>query len=85
MNEEWSRCGCVDVVGCTLFRCCRVDRRLRFCLECADFPCEELGSSVGLHPDWLAELAKQLLMRRYPDLVRVGRRPVRCWRGIDLE
>ena len=61
MDEECKGCSSVNRADCTLYKCCRLDRKLRFCTECDDFPCSELKSSVGLHPDWLEELAKQPL------------------------
>jgi len=64
MNEECKGCGSVDRLDCKLYKCCRLDKRLHFCTECDDFPCTELRANIGLHPDWLDELAKQPLEKR---------------------
>jgi hypothetical protein len=34
------------------------DKKLRFCAECVEFPCMVLKCSVGVHPNWLEDLAK---------------------------
>lgn len=58
MHEECHGCGSMDRADCRLYTCCRVERELRFCTQCEDFPCSALKSSIGLHPKWLEELAK---------------------------
>ncbi|HEY71007.1 MAG TPA: DUF3795 domain-containing protein [Anaerolineae bacterium] len=58
IGQECTGCGTPDREGCSIFDCCRGDKELQFCAECADFPCEQLSKSIGLHPDWLVEQAK---------------------------
>lgn len=63
MTGECRGCGSEDRQGCKIFKCCRTDKKLRFCTECDDFPCTELKSSIGVHPDWLEDQAKLPLKR----------------------
>jgi hypothetical protein len=58
LGKECQGCGTVDREGCQLFDCCRKEKGLRFCTECADFPCERLRKSVGLDVRWLEDMAK---------------------------
>ncbi|MFP3985769.1 MAG: DUF3795 domain-containing protein [Candidatus Bathyarchaeia archaeon] len=61
---ECRGCGSIDRQGCKIFDCCRIERGLRFCTECNSFPCETLKKSVGIHPQWLEELAKIRLKKK---------------------
>ena len=62
-NNKCLGCGSADRKNCEIFTCCKKDKTLLFCTECNDFPCEILSNSVGLHPDWLNELAKLPIKR----------------------
>ena len=58
MVGECGGCGSEDREGCKIFDCCRVEKNLRFCTECTEFPCAVLKKSVGVHPGWLENQAK---------------------------
>lgn len=58
MTEECRGCGSEDRPDCKIFKCCRTDKKLRFCTECKEFPCTVLKKSVGVHPGWLEDQAK---------------------------
>lgn len=64
MNEECKGCGSEERQNCNIFRCRRIDKKLRFCTECDSFPCAVLKKSVGIHPGWLEDLAKLPLKRQ---------------------
>ena len=57
MNDECKGCGTESRPECDINRCCRTEKRLLFCTECADFPCDSLSKSIGVHPDWLKNQA----------------------------
>ena len=57
-DEKCMGCGSESRAGCAIYKCCRVDKGLRFCTECEDFACAEMKNSAGLHPHWVAELEK---------------------------
>jgi hypothetical protein len=51
-------CGSEDRPNCKIYGCCREDQQLNYCTECEDFPGSTLKKSVGVHPDWLEDLAQ---------------------------
>ncbi|TFF92467.1 DUF3795 domain-containing protein [Candidatus Thorarchaeota archaeon] len=55
MNGECNGCGSSSRAECEIYHCCRFARKLTFCTECTDFPCEKLSRSIGVHPEWLKE------------------------------
>lgn len=67
MVDECRGCGSEDRSDCKIFKCCRIDKRLRFCTECDAFPCAELQQSVGVHPGWLEHQKKLLQKNREKD------------------
>lgn len=58
MASKCKGCGSKDREGCTIFNCCRIEKELRFCSECKEFPCLKLKKSVGIHPGWLEDQRK---------------------------
>lgn len=48
----------VGYAGCPILKCCRTDRKLRFCSERDEFPYQRLKESKTLHLDWLEDQAK---------------------------
>jgi len=66
LNGECGGCGLGERSECGLHRCCRVQKGLRFCSLCSDFPCERYRKSKCLHPDWVEELMKRAVERNRP-------------------
>ncbi|UCG37058.1 MAG: DUF3795 domain-containing protein [Candidatus Bathyarchaeota archaeon] len=64
MNEECKGCGSEDRSECNIYGCCRKEKQLNYCTQCKDFPCPTLKKSVGVHPNWLEDLAKHPLRKQ---------------------
>jgi hypothetical protein len=60
MIEECKGCGSIDRPDCKIYKCCKIERKLNFCTECDEFPCNILKKSVGVHPRWLEDQANIL-------------------------
>lgn len=60
MTKQCRGCGSEDRSNCSISKCCRTDRKLRFYTECNDFPCTILKNSVGVHSGWLEDQVKLL-------------------------
>ena len=53
LTQECKGCGTEDRSECSILNCCRKDHELSFCTECANFPCDKIRNSIGIHPKWL--------------------------------